>query len=292
MTEETAAVEGEVVDAPPAEDSTGLDEALAAEFAELAEDFTDDDAAVGEGGGREETEEEAPPGEDEPLPEAAEAPAPVETPEPEGEPVVPEVPQETPPAEETPQPEAEEQPAALTQEQINAQQVELNEKLAVRYSVPAELQEQFAENPEEVLPQLLSRVFLDAVQATQNMIAAQVPQILEQRQDAEVQRSEGEKQFLGQWPGLKDHIADVEAVGAIYRQAYPNATAEQFIKDVGLQVSVKNGIPLEGKKEEPETPAAPTRVPAPIGTVPNVAPAQPDNIFTQIAEEMLEYNRS
>ena len=165
----------------------------------------------------------------------------------------------------------------LTQEELDAVQVE----------------------PEKILPKLMARVHVNAVQGVVRHIAQQMPAMVGALMQAKEQTSRLESEFFKAWPQLDKtkHGADIMKVGQVFRQLNPNATFEEFVRHVGAQVIISNGLHVQAqqpKVQQPNVPAAgvtttPAFQPAGIGrTSTPAAPSVPKNVWEEMVEVMSE----
>lgn len=211
------------------------------------------------------------------------------------------------PAVQQPAPEPPPQPG-VQPEQLSQMREEWIGTLASRYQFDEATKEKLLDNPAEVLPQLAARVVADAVetalQSVTQIMRTQLPVMIQQTTQFTTEAEKNESLFYTQWgelnkPELKDTVL---AVAREYRAMHPQATAEQFLKEVGPLAWVRAGLPVEalvakmanvGRGVVPATPAAPAApasyAPARPGTATPVVPAAPhnDNIFAIMAEEFL-----
>jgi len=223
-------------------------------------------------------EAEAPPAEAKPAAEATPAKPPeVEKPAPADQP--------QPEVQETPQITAEEYREYFGQVRDTA-----IDKLATEYfALDEETVETLRIEPEKALPKLAAQVYFDAVTQAVTAVYQQLPAAIDAHMGTRQVSSESEVAFFDEWPALKgaDQGAIVR-IGQAYRQANPQASAEDFIRDVGASAHVALGLPLEPEVAEVETPAAEESQPfRPAGTSRPAAPAsKPANAFTQLDEEL------
>lgn len=153
-------------------------------------------------------------------------------------------------------------------------------------------------NPKEALPKMAARVYLDAVTAATNVLARNMPSIIDQHLARARAVDEMEAKFYDQWPGLKSHAADVVAHAVAYRKAHPTLEdADKFIRDVGAIVSVALNIPPDQARAKVAAAAAPSASPALQTLAPHRPPASgarqvggpaaatPPNPFEQMALE-------
>lgn len=251
----------------------------------------------GEEGGKAETaaEGEEPAAGEEPG-EKPEAPAAAE-PEPEAV-ADAKAPEAEQPAAETPETAAAAQPAEGETQELTPEQVqerytewrgETEEVLAKgHYNLDEDTIAQLQTEPEVVIPQIASRVYLDAVTMAIGQVQQMMPRLFEQHMSRSSEHQQNEDRFFGEWPQLKDkpeHRATVQRLGKAYRASNPTATAEQFIRDVGVQAMISLKLPIEEKAEAAiETPAkAPFQ---PAQTQPGSTAQQPKTGFAAVDEEL------
>ncbi len=125
--------------------------------------------------------------------------------------------------------------------------------------------EQVAEietNPKEALPKFAARVYLDAVTAATNVLARNLPTIIDSHFARKTETDAAEARFFTQWPGLKEKTSDVIRFAKAYRHLNPNADEATFIRDVGAQVAVALGIPAEKARAQAAAVSPPVSPPA------------------------------
>lgn len=158
-------------------------------------------------------------------------------------------------------------------------------EIAQRYAMPDAVRDQFLLNPEQVLPTMAARLYVDVFEAVLQTVMGQIPQLMSAREQQVRVAQTTEQKFFERWPALRDpqYAADIAAIGRSYRQQNPQATFEQAMEAVGAMVSVAKSLPLPGI-----TPSAPPqmRPPSPIGpgAARGSAPAAPaqDNPWSDI----------
>lgn len=225
---------------------------------------------------------------EEKAPEAPE-PTPEPSPKPEPEPVVAK-PEETSPVTEEPTPVTEE-PIQPTPEEAAKQYADWRQKaeeaLEAHYAPSDELVELFETDPGKAIAKMSGRVYLDAVQATTGHIVSHMPNIIQAMMQAQELSNKNEGEFFDVWPQLKEHRDSVVRLGVAYRQTYPTATQEEFIRDVGAQTMVALKMPgtapvatVEPTLAKPFVPAA--TAPARRGAA---APTNPFDVLTAEFEE-------
>ncbi len=221
----------------------------------------------------------------EPVP----APAPVE-PAPEPAPVTAE-----PPAPVEPQPVQQPQAPQQTTEEAQAAYAKYRgEAEAVlakeHYAISPEMAENLDENAAIVIPQLMSKVYMDAVSGAISHVLNQMPALVEGAIMARETRSSQETQFFTAWPQLDpaQHRATVVSLGQAYRQVHPSASVEQFTRDVGAQAIVALQLMPQAVAPPAQAPAQePTPVPfRPAGSSPPASsPSSPTNRFESLNAE-------
>ena len=221
----------------------------------------------------------------EPEPEVAK---PVAEPEPEPEP--------------TKQPEREEPPAPVVVEEKTPEQQQqefvewrgkAEEALASHYALSEEEAEAVRLDPGVALPKLAAKLHLDVTLAAGNAIMQQLPHLMAQQSAQQSQNSANEVEFFDMWPKLKDkkHLETLTRLGLAHRQAHPNATREEFMRDVGASTMVVQRIPFDAPASAPVEAALP---PAKLVAAAGGAPAQVStktNPFASFVEDVLEDER-
>ncbi|MGC8807873.1 MAG: hypothetical protein ACP5QB_10095 [Thiomonas sp.] len=160
----------------------------------------------------------------------------------------PQAPEAEPPKAEEPKPEPPAQPQEDPREN-------LMREIAARYSLPAEMRQQFVAEPDKVLPQLVARVYLDVFDAVMNVITQQMPGMLAQFQEWR----RAEEEFFNRWPELRDpkyHKAIREVAQAL-KAAEPNITPEQARERIGATVMAMYGLQPRPRPVRPPVPASP-----------------------------------
>lgn len=262
-----------------------------------------------------------PPVETPPTPEtppAAETPAP-ETPPagteppPVTEPVTPETPPvepppETPPVETPPvepPPVSEEMPAPTPESPVVDMETQRRQWQEDRVKYEAELEKYFAfseedaeklrEAPDEVLPKLAAKIYLDTYQTVMNGMYKVMPQVVAAVVQQRQAREELTQSFYGKWPDLNkpEYAKVIATVSATYANLKPQATQDEVLQEVGemAMAALKLGVTPVVETPPPATPPVKPFSPATPGgggTPPTQAPVKPSNVFTEISEEMTD----
>ena len=94
------------------------------------------------------------------------------------------------------------------------------------------------------MPQIMGRVYYEAVTATINHIQNLVPRMIGQYMQAQNVQRGAEEQFFGQFPMLnkQTHMADVLQFANLVRAQNPRVTQEELFALVGNAVVAKNGL--------------------------------------------------
>lgn len=187
------------------------------------------------------------------------------------------------------------EPVQPTPEEVAESQAkwrkDTEEALSVgHFALSEELAEEIEENPGTAIPKLMSKVYLDAVQNATAAVVQLLPQILEKFQSQQSQANGLETQFFETWDKLdpKEHGETLQKLGTAYRAANPNASPDEFIRDVGAATMIALKIPHEEIQEAIDTPAqVPAHKPLTPGGAPAAKSTTPDNQFTQLAEEVI-----
>ena len=169
-----------------------------------------------------------------------------------------------------------------TFEQVRDQQIQ---QLADNhYALDEEAVELLSTEPEKVFARGLSRVFMDAVQATTQQLVQALPGLVQGLQSQQEENTRYEDVLYQFWGSrgfdLKEHESDLAAAGAAYRMSNPNASADEIIQQIGAQVILaKQIVPLALQGGQPPNGGqAPTPQPAPFqsgAAAPGVLGTQP-----------------
>jgi hypothetical protein len=173
----------------------------------------------------------------------------------------------------------------------------MREHLETRYAVSPELASELSLSPEKALPKLLAQAHMNAMQDTLAAMQKMMPQAVDQTLTAKSDAQKAADEFFGVWPELKDAAHGQQVVNAIntYRAMNKSATREQIIRGGGMLALTALGLPIPARvldgapaAQTPSPSAQSLRTPASPGGASMPAPAKSDNVFTQMAEELLE----
>jgi len=185
------------------------------------------------------------------------------------------------------------QPPQPTPEELNAQYTEwrsqVEQNLATQhYALSEEAQTALDEGDNSIIPQLMARVCMDAITGTLGYVSALLPGIIDNTMQQKTIQSAAEDQFYKTWPQLKDqqYSEVVMRAGQAYRQLYPQASTDDFIRDVGAQAMVALRLQPGGEvAAQPAHEVVPFQ-PSRAGAAPGAATAPPTNPFTALFESM------
>lgn len=236
----------------------------------------------------------------EPAPQAEQPPAqePPAQPQatPEAQPATPpaEAPQAAQPEQAQPQPE---QP----QVDMEAIRAEARKQLREAYTLTEEQANAFETDGPGTLAQLAAEMHIRVYDAIYAGILSQLPYLVGHVMQQRENEQRFSEDFFNKWPKLRGHEAVVNRLMGLYKQAYPNASAEQQINDVGIQAMVSQRLqfdnapaptqqPAAASPQPPQQPAQNFRPATPGGSAPPApAPASgDDNVFSNMAEEFLQ----
>lgn len=226
---------------------------------------------------------------EEPVKEAAgeKEATPAKTPEPAKE----EQKQETTP--QTAEKPETEQPKLTPEQQKEAYDKWFNEsvtKIADEYTMSDEEYAEYEADPRVALPKLAAKVTIKAIEAVAANNAATFPRMFNQYALMFQAQQRDLDDFYTAWPELKDEqaLTVLSRVGPMYRNLHPNASKEQYIKEVGAQIMFMLGRAKSDQDRAAEKAAnGQGRVEAPVRLPSNTAPVTPERPkVTNIFEEM------
>lgn len=207
------------------------------------------------------------------------------------------VPGATPPSTST-VPETPAQPSApaptptITAEEIAARRTALVGEIEKKYGFTNEDQEKLLTEPHAVLPKMAANLYVDVYEGVLQTVMSQLPRLLDVHQRQFTAARDNEEAFYRAWPQLKrenqQHVAAVRQFATIFRQTYPQASREDFIKSVGAMAAVQLGLATSPSAAAPAPPpkAQPSFTPAGTGTVGNSPPVvEENNPFADMLEE-------
>lgn len=137
------------------------------------------------------------------------------------------------------------------------------------YQLTQEELEGISVEPEKVIPKLLAKVHVNAVQGVLRHVAQTLPQMLNGMLQVREVNRQREDTFWKAWPQLDrtKHSAQVMQAAQTFRQMNPKADEATFVKQVGAMVAVMNGLysPPSNQPSPPQAARVPAFVPAGAG---------------------------
>ncbi len=157
------------------------------------------------------------------------------------------------------------------------------------YALTEEQAEEFDTSPGTAIPRLAARLHMEVMQQSVAMIAGLLPKIMANVNQAQTVETQRETEFFKEWPELAGHRDQVVRHGTVYYQLNPQATFDEFIRDVGAQVAVAQKVDLSKRQTAAvETPRTPAHKPLSASGGPGVAtPGTKPGVFEALAEEAL-----
>lgn len=155
------------------------------------------------------------------------------------------------------------------------------------YRLSEEQVEELETSPATAIPKIVARAYVDVVATVMSQVASTLPRMMEIAETQKGQKSQFEESFYSQWEALRSHEDTVIRIGQAFRQANPNASSAEFIREVGAASMVALQLPLPGVTDQPEEKAPPAFKPA-AGERRVAAPKTGgSNPFEQLAESVL-----
>jgi hypothetical protein len=178
-----------------------------------------------------------------------------------------------PPAPVVSQVPAESEQPKVTEEQRAYLRQQAMSALEARYKLPEEDVTALQMEPEKVLPKLAANLHAAVYEDVLRRVVEEMPALVNYTVSSTSKAREAEEAFYGQWENLRDHRAEVQKVGAMWRQMYPNATLAEAIKGIGEAASALLGLSAGATPP----PAVPTQVipPPPAGPSSRVGAVPP-----------------
>lgn len=156
-----------------------------------------------------------------------------------------------------------------TPEQQEAARVQAREAwrgtLAQQYQLSDEQRNALLTDPGSVLPDIAADLHVSVMEQTMQFLRQSLPDIIAQQQRQNAALAEGQNAFFEAWPELRGKEAVISQIGAIWRQANPYATREEFIAQVGPLAWNAAGMSLSDLVNRGGTQSAPAASPAPQG---------------------------
>jgi hypothetical protein len=154
-----------------------------------------------------------------------------------------------------------------------------------------EEREALREEPEKVLPSLAARLQVETYEMVLAALHSVLPTLIGQAIQGHQVAQTTHSKFLERWPELKDPRYEpvIREVAAQYRKAFPNATPEDAIEDIGRIAMRKLGIKPKSpeQKARPTSPSPRSYVPAGRGAASSAQPVKkPEpNLWAELVED-------
>jgi hypothetical protein len=195
-------------------------------------------------------------------------------------------------------------PAASNQqaewEAHRAKREAIAKEIAGRYTINEEQATLLATAPEKVLPDMIGRLYVDIFEAVLLNAMQQLPQVIPYHVQQVQRQQEAQRAFFTRWPSLRkpEYGPVVQQIAGTIRQLQPQLTGEDFVEQVGTQVSLLLKLPLDQRPGaqppaappvQPPVPQAPLRPHAPAnpgGSAPAAMPGSQPNFWASFAQEI------
>lgn len=202
-------------------------------------------------------------------PEAPPAPEATVPPTPEQQPPA-EPPQDVQPQPQEPTPEQ----VAQYQEQVQAARAEWVNNLTQQYALTEEQSTAVMTNPGEVLPQIMGEMHARMMEHTMQFLRESLPGFIDQSMNFRSTRDAGVESFFKEWPELREHEPLMWELGTMWRERNPEASTEEFIKQVGPIVWSAAGLSAQDLiNRQTGSEGQPPAVPAPQPPAGGYSPA-------------------
>lgn len=164
--------------------------------------------------------------------------------------------------------------------------------------MPEDLAAQYQTEPEVVLPKIAAKLHMAVENAVMERMRREVPGIMDFVTSVKERDTRAKEAFYSVNEDLRPYEAQVLVMGKVFREANPNATAQEAIEAIGNMTRVALKLPARqpaaGTPPAAATPAAtppgkqPTFRPAnPGGGGPALTPPGSGNVFESLAEELI-----
>ena len=190
-----------------------------------------------------------------------------------------------------PAPQEAQAPPALTPEALAKARNDAIQRIAQRFTFTDEERESLREEPDKVLPSLAARLQVETYEMVLAALHSVLPTLIGQAIQGHQVAQTTHSKFLERWPELKDPRYEpvIREVAAQYRKAFPNATPEDAIEDIGRIAMRKLGIKPKSpeQKARPTSPSPRSYVPAGRGAASSAQPVKkPEpNLWAELVED-------
>jgi len=198
---------------------------------------------------------------------------------------------EAPPQQEPKPPQAEPPQQGPTPEVVAQARADAIKRIAQRFSFSDEEREALQVEPHKVLPDLAARLQVETYEMVLAALHSVLPGLINQAVHGHHVAQTTHSKFLERWPDLGDprYEPTIREVAAQYRKAFPNATPEEAIEDIGRIAMRKLGIKPKSpeQKARPTSPSPRSYVPAGAGAASSSRPARkPEpNLWAELVED-------
>lgn len=226
---------------------------------------------------------EAPPAE--PAQPAAEAKPPAPAPAPVPPAAPPAQPQQAQPAAPAPV-QADNSPQGLVQQLEQHRSAVIQALAAERFKLSPEEVSALDADATAAIPQIMSRVYYEAMQSTLMHLQNQVPRMVLGILNAQKSSDSATDKFYGQFPALDrtKHHNDVLQFASMLRQTNPRISEADLFSMVGAAVMAKNGLSMQPAVAPARPPQPAPFVPATPGSSVRVVP-EPESPFAGLGQD-------
>ena len=157
------------------------------------------------------------------------------------------------------------------------------------YNLTTEQAEEFDTDPGKAIPKLAARLHMEVMAQSVAMMVNLLPQIMSNVSKTQTAETAREKAFFKEWPELTEHRDQVVRSGAVYYQLNPQASFDDFVREVGAGVAVSMKVDLSGRQAATKTETVREEVHKPIaasGGGGARAPVAKPGVFETLHDEM------
>jgi hypothetical protein len=176
---------------------------------------------------------------------------------------------------------------SFSTEEVMTRRTALVGQIQSKYTVSEADRELLMTDPSAVLPKFAANIIVDAYDMVMSTMFAQIPQLIDSHTQQVQSVQQHQNQFFEKWPALRhpQALPLVQQTARLYRSMNPNATFEQMVEDVGMQLHFKLRIPLPGQAPVAAVPTPSPRpfIPAaPGGAARTANQPTPDDFWAQV----------
>lgn len=204
--------------------------------------------------------------------------------------------------EETPTAETSEETVSYEERMAQAREA-VNTELEKEFQLSDDEIELLRDDPNQVLPKMMSKMFMRTFESLISGVQSQLPQQIAQIVNLQQRSAEGTQAFYTVWPQLRGKEKVVDRIADVYAANNPGVSREQAIMEIGAQAWIANKMSLaelQAHIDKISPPPAPQPVPVSQHRAPatpgkaastRVAPAARSE-FEILAEEFLDEDAS